>query len=129
MSECLLSMNEVIESLDKYDEFVQRRLLRSFRPEIMGFKELLGEYTSHCLRTVSINVNDITYLEGIRRTTEIGYLKEKDYDFLIKLTKIRNRTAHGYNKPSEMELIDFYTRYKDSFYSIYNTILETKEKQ
>lgn len=58
MNECLLSMEEVIEALDKYDEFVQRRLLRSFRPEIMGFKELLGEYTSHCLRTVSVNVND-----------------------------------------------------------------------
>lgn len=127
INECLLSMEEVIQALDKYDDFIQKRLLRSFRPEIMGFKELLGEYTSHCLRSISVNVNDITYLEGIRKTTELGYLEEKDYEFLVKLTKIRNRTAHGYNKPSEKELIEFFIKYKDSFFSIYKTIKNTKD--
>lgn len=126
MEECISNMEATIESLDKYDAFVRGRLLRSFRPEITGFKELLGEYISHCLKTVSVSVNELTYLDGVRQAMELGYIHQEDYEFLVKLTKLRNRTAHGYNRPTEEELMQFFTKHKESFYNMYKTIKETK---
>lgn len=127
MEECLTNMEDTIDALDKYDEFIHKRLLRSFRPEITGFKELLGEYISHCLRTVSVSVNELTYLDSVRETIRLGYIDEENLEFLTKLTKLRNRTAHGYNRPTEEELIRFYQQYKESFYNMYKCIKRTKE--
>jgi len=126
MEECLENMEATIDALDKYDAFVHQRLLRSFRPEITGFKELLGEYISHCLKTISISVNELTYLESVQKAIALGYIDQEDYLFLAKLTKLRNRTAHGYNRPTEEELIKFFCEHRENFYNMYKVIKKTK---
>lgn len=50
----------------------------------------------------------------------------EDMAFLTKMTRLRNRTAHGYNKPTEEELIAFFKENKEHFYNIYKTIHNVK---
>lgn len=126
MEEYLTSMEDTIEAIDKYDAFVHKRLLRSFRSDITSFKELLEIYVSHCLRSVSINIDKLIYLDRIKELVGLEYINEKDLEFITRLTMIRDDITYGNNRAVEGELIEFYEQYKDSFYSIYKTIKDIK---
>lgn len=115
MKTCIASMEEVIELKEITEGRVRDRVLESFRPEIIGFKELLGDYTSHCLRTISISVNEITYMKAIETAIEEKYLPSYLLDFYRKVNKIRNKTAHVYKKPSVEDLIKFYIDNRDNY--------------
>lgn len=117
MKSCIASMEEVIELKDVTEGRIRDRVLESFRPEIIGFKELLGDYISHCLRTISISVSEITYMKAIETAISEKYLPADLLNFYRKVNRIRNKTAHVYKKPSIDDLIKFYINNRDNYYT------------
>lgn len=113
-------MNIVLELSNQTEGVVRERVLESFRPEIIGFKELLDDYVSHCLKTVHISVNNITYMDSIQEAISLGYIPEYKLQFYRYLNKIGNKTTHVYKKPKIEDLLKFYINNKNN----YNETLE-----
>lgn len=122
MKNCIASMEEFIELKGETEGRVRDRVLESFRPEIIEFKELLGDYISHCLRTSSISVVEITYTKAIEIASEEKYLPCELLEFYRKVSKIKSKYSSTYRQPSIEDLLKFYIDNRENYNTTINYI-------
>ena len=107
IKDCLTDMNENIKLYNDCDEVYKKFLQQSFRASLVQYKELLGNYISHCLKEVNVGVSDMSYYSAINLCIENKYLPEENEDFYKTLAKYRNQASHTYKKPP-FEVIRFF---------------------
>lgn len=107
MKDCLTDMNENIKLYNQCDEVYKKFLQQSFRASLVQYKELLGNYISHCLKEANVGVSDMSYYSAINLCVENKYLPEENEDFYKTLAKYRNQASHTYKK-SPFEVIRFF---------------------
>lgn len=107
MKDCLTDMNENIKLYNDCDEVYKKFLQQSFRASLVQYKELLGNYISHCLKEVNVGVSDMSYYSAINLCVENKYLPEENEDFYKTLAQYRNQASHTYRK-QPFEVIKFF---------------------
>ena len=122
MKDCLNDMNENLEIYHTSEEKYKKFLEQSFRASLVQYKELLGNYISHCLKEVNVSVSDITYYSAIQICIENQYLPEENDMFYKTLSRYRNQASHTYKKPPFNIIKEFYKNNKNLFEDIYEFI-------
>lgn len=122
MKDCLNDMNENLEIYHTSEEKYKKFLEQSFRASLVQYKELLGNYISHCLKEVNVSVSDITYYSAIQICIENKYLPEENDMFYKTLARYRNQASHTYKKPPFNIIKEFYKNNKNLFEDIYEFI-------
>lgn len=110
MNDCLNDMKENIimhcECEEKYKKFLEQ----SFRASLVQYKELLGNYISHCLKEVNVGVSELSYHQAIEICIENKYLPKENDNFYRTLSRYRNQASHTYKKPPFEIIKDFYLK-------------------
>ena len=65
MQEIIGDLDEIITLYSNQSAVIRKHLEQSFRTGFLQYKELLGNYMSQCLKTISISVSNITYVDSI----------------------------------------------------------------
>ena len=99
MNDCLMDMQENIDLYDLSDEKYKKFLQQSFCASLVQYKELLGNYISHCLKEINVSVSDINYYSAINLCIDNKYLPKENDDFYKTLSRYRNQASHTYKKP------------------------------
>lgn len=118
MNDCIDDMQENITLYDNGDEKYKKFLEQSFRASLVQYKELLGNYISHCLKEVNVSVSEITYYEAISLCITNKFLPKENNDFYKTLSRYRNQASHTYKKPPFNVIRDFYIDYNLIFQDI-----------
>lgn len=108
MQDVIRDLDEIISLYDGQPSAIQKHLEQSFRTSFLQYKELLGNYMSHCLKVISISVNKITYGDAVELCINQGFLPKEEIVLYKTLSKFRNDTAHVYKKPPFKVLLQFY---------------------
>ena len=118
MKDCLSDMKENVEIYNDSEEKYKKFLQQSFRASLVQYKELLGNYISHCLKEVNTSVSEMTYYNAILLCIENGFLPNEREDFYKTLSRYRNQASHTYKKPPFDVIKDFYINNEDIFEDI-----------
>lgn len=122
MNDCLKDMNENLELYDVSNEKYQKFLQQSFRASLVQYKELLGNYISHCLKEINVGVSDINYYNAIQLCIENKYLPAENENFYRTLSRYRNQASHTYKKPPFHVIRGFYEDNIEIFNDIFRYI-------
>ncbi|MEG2291250.1 MAG: hypothetical protein RSC24_14845 [Clostridium sp.] len=118
LKEIMGDLDEIITIYDDQNHIIQKHLEQSFRTGFLQYKELLGSYMSQSLKTISISVSKITYVDSIEICIKEGFLPQEEIILYRTLSKFRNDTAHVYKKPPFKILIQFYKENREFLASI-----------
>lgn len=122
MNDCIKDMSENIELYDNGDAKYKKFLEQSFRASLVQYKELLGNYISHCLKEVNVSVSEIAYYDAISLCIDNNFLPKENDDFYKTLARYRNQASHTYKKPSFSIIRGFYLNNNMIFQDINNYI-------
>lgn len=122
MNDCLNDMNENLEIYYTSEEKYKKFLEQSFRASLVQYKELLGNYISHCLKEVNVSVSELNYYNAIEICVDNKYLPKENDNFYRTLARYRNQASHTYKKPSFEVIKNFYMDNKELFIDILDFI-------
>ncbi|MBB6622328.1 hypothetical protein H7E67_02685 [Clostridium gasigenes] len=108
LKEIIGDLDEIVTIYDNQNLIIQKHLEQSFRTGFLQYKELLGSYMSQCLKTISISVSKLTYVDSIELCIKEGFLPKEEIILYKTLSKFRNDTSHVYKKPPFKILLQFY---------------------
>lgn len=122
LKEIISDLDEIITIYDNQSPIIQKHLEQSFRTGFLQYKELLGSYMSQCLKTISISVSKLTYVDSIELCIKEGFLPKEEMLLYKTLSKFRNDTAHVYKKPPFKMLLQFYMENREFLIGISRNI-------
>lgn len=108
MNDCINDIKENIEIYNESEERYKKFLEQSFRASLVQYKELLGNYISHCLKEVNTSVTDLSYYSSIELCIKNNYLPKENDNFYKTLARYRNQASHTYKKPPFSVIKKFY---------------------
>ena len=118
MQDCISDMNENLAIYEESEEKYKKFLEQSFRASLVQYKELLGNYLSHCLKEINVSVSELNYYTAIEMCIDNGYLPKENENFYRTLARYRNQASHTYKKPPFNIIQNFYNNNKSLFEDI-----------
>lgn len=103
---------KVIENND--DENMKKLLLHSIRAYFLDFHILCEDFISISLKELNKFKIGISAIEGMEIIKDSSGISEEFFCFYITSRKLRNRLAHRYKLPKDMEILENLNKNIDS---------------
>lgn len=101
--ECYECLNE-IESNE--NEKIKKLLFHSMRAYFLDFHILCEDFISISLKELNKFKIGISAIDGMELLKDSSYVSEEFFKFYLVSRKLRNRLAHRYKLPKDLELIN-----------------------
>lgn len=108
MEECNTNLEMTCKLYPEKEGFDKIQYGKAFRYSFIGFKEIIGSYMSHTLKTVAFASNEKNYMSCIERCIDAELLPDL-ITFYRKLNRLRNQATHSYEQPDVEFLMRFYS--------------------
>lgn len=101
----------------------------SIRLAIVQVREEIFKSVVIILKSARISVNNYTSNTDLfEECKKLGYFVEIPKDFSKKITDLRNNSCHRYKQPTLKEIINFYSKYRDTLIDIVDALDNIKNK-